>query len=263
MQELSIKKDKKVINGHQRHKEKVKEFISWLLVFHHSTDKIILHSMGLRQQGQQNFLRFLKQANLVRYMKVPHARQRLVMLSPEGKRYALMLGEDLASKAMGYSTEPSKVAFSQLIHHLSVQKYVANLCGEEGDKIIKYMSTKTLDFAIDKGKKPDAVIEYDNGERVAIEIELTRKPPARVIRGYCDNIKHFEAGYYKKVIYVFGSESLRDRYQLLLEQDEWAIHKVNDERRLVATGDVFDVVNYGKELILDSFILQYQPELMG
>lgn len=226
----SLKNKKSV---HQIREEKTMKFIEWLTIFHHSTLDITLDSLGLQKKGQRSFIKSLEEKGLIQYLNLKVTRQKIVMLSPEGKLFASSFNED----AVSYLTEPSRISYNQLYHHLSLQKVVVG-CMKNED-VQSYYSTRTLDYSIKNGKKVDALLVMNDGKKVGIEFERSYKEPRRIIRGFLDHILDMRDKNYHEVRYYFLSGTMKNRYEELFNQTEWEVHKKNSYGKLSKTKDIF------------------------
>lgn len=225
-------------NAKQRREEKTLKFIDWLLTFHHSTVEIVLCSMGVKKSGQRPFIKSLENKGFLNYIEVPYSKRKLVMLSVEGKNY----GATFSEKALSYTTEPSRISYNQLHHHLSVQRVVGGLLGR--GEIVDYLSTRTLDYSIKGGKKIDALVIKEDGSRIAIEFERSIKDQKRIIRGFLDGIIDFRDKNYSSVIYYFASQAMKEHYETIFSAKEWEVYKRNSYGKLAKTIDVFKPDEY-------------------
>ncbi|MBP1525867.1 MAG: hypothetical protein H9Q67_05155, partial [Spiroplasma ixodetis] len=133
-------------------------------------------------------LRFIKQKQLILINKV--TRKNIYYLSNLGKRY------------LGKENNKSKLNLNQLAHQdlmikwLSTQKDIASY---ENELELKSWNSK-------QERYPDLMIEYENGTKVWVEIERTRKSKER-IEDKLDNMReHIKENH--KVIWVVPDEKM-------------------------------------------------------
>jgi hypothetical protein len=88
------------------------------------------------------------------------------------------------------------------------------------------------------GRIPDGVIELENGERVAVELELSPKRAATYHRIFSDYEAHLEEGEYDEVRFYFSSakamrrvEELSEKHDLLEGYVEFRPYQPAFERR--------------------------------
>jgi len=222
-------------NSFARALEKREYVLCWLAEFHYSTRRVIAEALGLRAEGQGGFFKRLERDNLVRSVQVPTILERLILLTPNGLEHA----RALTARATSYTTEPSKITSSTVIHNLSVQLAALRMQRD----VRKIMFERHLEFAT-RIKLPDAVVETDSG-RLALEVELTHKNTARIYRAFIDSIQNIKEGHYARVRYIFHRKLLLDHYFELFRAPTWPYYdrepKSHRLIRVIRDGNPFSI----------------------
>lgn len=197
----------------KRGEEKREQVYIWLAEYHYSTTSILARVLGVDSVGQWAFFKGMIDAGLLRKIDIPTVREKVFLLTRDGKEFAAGVTE----KALKYATEPGRIPVSMVRHNLCVQLAVL----ERLTPGMKHTFEKHLDFT-DRDKLPDAVLD-DGQHKIALEIELSHKRNLRIYRAFYDHIAAMKHGHYQSVEYVFSSSSLRDNYQKKFAAVEWPV----------------------------------------
>lgn len=203
-----------------RGREKQEKVFLWLAEYHYSTISIMSKALGVNSVGQWAFFKRLIDAGLLRKIEVPTVKEKLFLMTRDGRELAC----ELTEKALDYVTEPSKVSVPIVRHNLCVQLAIL----ERLKPGINHTFEKHLSFT-DKDKLPDALLEND-GRATALEIELSHKRTNRVYRAFFDHIRGMKDKHYFDVEYVFSSTSLRNNYKAKFDAIEWPVIERKDGR---------------------------------
>jgi hypothetical protein len=203
-----------------RGREKQEQIFLWLAEYHYSTISIMSKFLGVSSNSQWHFFNRLIEAGLLRKIDVPTVREKVFLLTRDGKELAC----ELTEKALDYVSEPSKVSVATVRHNLCVQLAVL----ERLKPGTAHTFEKHLTFT-DKDKLPDAVLEYE-GRLTALEIELSHKRTNRIYRAFYDHIRAMKDKHYFNVEYVFSSTSLRNNYKAKFDAAEWPVVERKDGR---------------------------------
>lgn len=214
-----------------RSTEKLNAVLLWLSEFGYSTQSIMSARLGVDPRGQIAFYSRLVKQGYLKTVNVTVIRESLYVMTPYGKDIACGLTES----AVTYCTESSRIRSSLVVHSLSVQMAVVR-------------RVKTSDAAFQgeralgsrfKGKKaPDALVEL-NGERIAIEAELSYKSIQRIYTGFLSHAKSvFKDKEYGKVVYVFPNALICKSYENKFLEPEWPLYKRDKHGKLKAVKNV-------------------------
>lgn len=207
--------------GKERSREKMKEVVRWLALFDFSNQEILAKAYGAEPRGQSAFFRRLEESRLVVVSKAPGLDWKFYSLSQTGMEMARVLLPhlELIKKRM-----PSWIL---LIHALSIQHAILS----RRDELAAFTPEKDL-----KGARanhlPDAVLEYKDGRKIALEVELNRKSSARVYNIYLSHLKNINKELYDGVLYIFPNEQLRNQYISKYSEDIWPIYFENERGKL-------------------------------
>jgi hypothetical protein len=211
-----------------RGREKTEQVLLWLTEFHYSTIPLLSRRLTGKALGQSAFINRLVERRIVRHTNVPTYRSRLYLLTPHGRE----LARTLTSKAIRYSTEPSKVNPSTVVHNLSVQLAVlrraANNDSIESERHLSITGLRKL---------PDALLH----QSLALEVELTHKSDARIYRGFFDYYRALRDGLFQNVEYVFPNATLCAYYRKRFCADTWPIFEY--DRRTFRLRDTHKALN--------------------
>lgn len=222
-------------NRTARGQEKTETVLMWLAEFHYSTPSVLSKRLAVNANGQRAFFGKLVSNDIVRVVSVPTIRERLFLLTPNGRELARAITE----KAVEYKTEPSKVTSSNVKHNLSIQLAVINRLAN-ADNIF---SERHLNFT-DRKRLPDALII--SGEIcLAIEAELVHKNDARIYRGFYNHLAAIKKKTYTNVEYIFPSETLCNYYYKRFCEPLWPVFEYSQSGRLIKTKRDFNTVEGG------------------
>ena len=173
------------------------------------------------------------------------------MLSSEGKARGAMLSE----KAERYWLSPSKVVMSTTVHSFSIQKAIA----ERWDVSLpfNFQSERFIEH-IHQQKRPDALVD-DDGQVVALEVELTQKSSSRIFLGYRNHLEGLKAELYHRVLYMFPTEGLKKSYEKRFNQEMWPMFlrdKNGKVRQEVRDGELLEAKIGGGARSRFEFVVQ-------
>jgi len=205
----------------ERYQEKEKILLRWLLFFDYTNRKIVAKLFSTTDGTLSRFYRSLQRKNLISIVKNPNAsaNQKLIVFTQDGFDLAITLNDDIDIEKVKLkrSIPPTLVR-----HQLSLQMYLVeqeiDAYSVVSDKLIRKRA-EALKFI------PDAIALVDN-KRVAIEMELTRKKPSRVIYKYQQQAQAMRSQPNKRalfdaVVFVFENESLMNTYKKHFDQPRW------------------------------------------
>ncbi len=150
---------------------------------------------------------------LVRKTSFPLSREAVLLLTPKGKREAMI--QNL--RYVDVVTSPSKITASLIPHLFAVQKCVAAF----HDRSKEFKSERQL-VASHLKKRPDRLIFYED-KKTALETELTPKYKQRLFWIFRHHIAMLKENHYEHVLYCFNNESTRDFYRRLFASSQWPV----------------------------------------
>ena len=205
-----------------RYDEKIEKIIRWLYQFDFSTRQILSTLLNVDNAGQYGFYKKLIDKNLIEEFRSACLRQKLIKLGEYG-RYKAAVQDGLPEIKPLY-----RVAGSTIIHDLTVQLETIKRM-RSGDIVISAQRMKEEDQS--NRKQPDSVV-YAN-ERVAIEVELTKKSDPHIYTGLVGNVKRIKSNDYDKVIYIFNDSNLLNHYKNKCYQSSWPTYKKDARGRMI------------------------------
>ena len=219
--------------NNERYQEKEKIILRWLLFFDFTNRKIAAKLLNVTDGTLSRFYRALARKNLISMVQNPNtsANHKLIILTQDGFDLAITLNDDIDINKV---TLKRSVPPTLVRHQLALQLYLVNIGVDAfhvvSDKFIRKRS-EPLTFV------PDAIALIDN-KRVAIEMELTRKKPARVIYKYQQQAHAMRSEANKRplfdsVVFVFENESLKNTYQNHFQKPRWDYHVLQNHKVLV------------------------------
>lgn len=246
------------MNKVARYEEKLKFVLCWVLEFQYTTPKLICNALGLNRANQGHFFKSLKNTGLFHFIKNPLISEQIILLSHIGKKHSAMFSD----KAEKYYMTKTKVVNSTTIHNFCIQQSIINRLAPCAIPFQFAFERHLADM--DSAKKPDAIIfdpkfsEPKNGieNKIALEVELTRKSTKRIYLGFFDQIESMKQGFYSKVVYVFHSDDNKKIYEKLFNQELWPNFYRDSHGKIkqhIEDGDVV-LVNTNKESIRSRFI---------
>lgn len=217
----------------KRHLEKEKILLRWLLFFDFTNRKIVANLFDVTDGTLSRFYRSMQRKNLITMVQNPTAitNQKLITLTQDGFDFGLTLNNDI---------DINKVTLKRTIpptlvrHQIALQMYLVNKKVDAfnvvSDKLLRKRN-EPLAFI------PDAIAIIDN-QRVAIEMELTRKKPARIVYKYQQQAHAMRSSTNKrslfdKVIFIFENESLMKTYKQHFDKERWDYCVVENHKVLV------------------------------
>lgn len=211
--------------GRVRKDEKVKEVIKWLALFDYSDRDTLSRMFGAVAQGQGAFFKWLEDSKLVITTVAPGINMRVYGLSDRGFNLAKLI---LPHKPLTWRRTPS---WNLLVHTLTVQKVIL----AKRDTIASFSSERDLDLKLARANHlPDALLHYEDGRAVALEVELNRKSTPRFYNIFLSHLKNIEARQiYQEVLYVFPNEQLLQLYKSKHDEPIWPIYVKNEQGRLI------------------------------
>jgi len=208
-------------NGNRQQRNSEKQFIllDWICQWNLSTRPIIENILVLNSSLSRWF-RGLEKKEIVRVVPQQIVREKVFMLTPLGKTLASSVSEYAAS----YNTDVSKVNSSLILHNLKTQKVMLDIKSKNKDKVLKIIGARNIPIlGIEGEKRPDGLIEFENGLQYAIEVELSYKTKERVYRGYnglVKAIKHTDNPI-QGVVWIFENESMKQKYKEWFDSERW------------------------------------------
>jgi hypothetical protein len=206
----------------QRHFDKEKLLLRWLLLFDYTNRKIISDLFKVSDGALSSFYRTMKKRNYISMEADPIsiANNKIILLTKDGFERGATLNVDLD---LNHLTHKRSIPPTMVRHQLMLQKYLANF-GLEPSKIVS-------DKLIRKRVKdplfiPDAIMLID-GKRAAVEMELTRKKPARIFYKYQQQINAMrpknngQKPLFSSVYFVFENQSLLETYKRHFQDKRW------------------------------------------
>ena len=164
-------------------------------------------------RGQNRFLSSLYEDKLIRKLSIPLSREPILILTPKGKRMAMLQDE----KYMTVITSPSKITTSTIPHLLAVQKSIVAF----HDRSQPFLSERYLFWAHTQ-KRPDGLIVYQN-KSTALETEITPKYKQRLFYVFRHHLGMLKDKQYEHVLYCFDKQSTCDFYQQLFDTPHWPV----------------------------------------
>ncbi|MCW5245667.1 hypothetical protein [Pseudomonas aeruginosa] len=208
--------------GKERSREKIKEVVRWLALFDFSNQSLLAKAYGAEVRGQTVFFRRLEESRLVVVTKAPGLDWKIYSLSQSGMEMARVLLPHLDLKRR---RTPSWI---QLVHAFSIQGAIM----VRRDEISGFMPEKELS-KMKANHLPDAVLEYKNGKKVALEVELNHKSVGRIYNIFLSHLKNIHKGHYDQVLYLFSSEQLKNNYEEKYKVNIWPMYIISERGKLV------------------------------
>jgi len=245
-----------------RHLEKEKILLRWLIFFDFTNRKIISKLFGVTDGTLSRFYRAMQRKNLISIVQNPNAsaNQKLIILTQDGFDHAITLNEDIDINKV---TLKRSIPPTLVRHQLALQMYLVD-SGVDAfhvvtDKLLRKRH-ETFTFI------PDAIAIINN-QRVAIEMELTRKKPARIVYKFQQQAHAMREATNKKplfdsVIYVFENKSLRNTYQAHFDKPRWDYCVVENHKVMVKNSADSEFAYVLDEKFRDKFSFDVNEELI-
>ena len=245
------------MNKRARFDEKRDFVILWMLEFHVATRSILCGALGIKSKNQNSFFLSLKKSGLFEIVRHPLLSEQFWMLNFQGKQYAARLSE----KAERYHATPSRVVNSTTVHTLCVQRAILELRPDGITTPVDFQPERMI-TTIEQQKRPDALLN-EEGDVIALEVELTQKSRSRIYLGFMDHIENMKAQLYERVVYVFPTQALKDTYQRRFDQPQWPVHYRDKYGKIRAQmdGDSQVMANADSEAIRSRFTFDYLEAL--
>jgi hypothetical protein len=196
-----------------RKQEKLQRFVCWVAAFNATTLTLWCGYERLVARGQHRFLARLIDQGFVRKTSFALSRDEVLLLTPKGKRLAMVHDVDHADVI----TSPSKIAASRIPHLFAVQRCVIAF----HDRSQAFLSERQLGATHIK-KRPDALIHY-RGQLTALETEISPKYKQRMFWVFRHHIGMLKDKHYEHVLYCFDNPATRDFYRRLFATPQWPV----------------------------------------
>lgn len=208
-----------------RHIEKEDIFLRWLLFFDFTNRSVVAKLLGVTNGSLSQFYRSLLRKKYIEMKSDPIALSgnKIIAFTSDGFRHAMSRHVDIKDMKFKKNIAPTMVR-----HQIILQEFLVDL-GLKSDHVV---SDKILRKTFENIIVPDAIALIEN-QRVAIEMELTRKKPAQIYHKFQRQIEAIESKRYSKVIWVFDSEMLKNYYQKLFDEILWPVCKVVKSRVVI------------------------------
>lgn len=231
---------------HVRRKDKVEHLITWLAKFDFSTRELIGQSMGVNHIGQWSFFKQMIDDDIIVPAKIPGTHKRIFILGRVGNSAMTLYCPDV--KVKEHRKTPSLVALS---HSFCIQHLISTFLFN--NEISDFQTEKEL-YTLNLKRRPDAIVSL-NDKKIAIEVEITKKPLAMVFYNYVCHIQNIRSKIYNKVVYYFNNRDTLKFYQSLYDARLWPLfEKSNNGGRLKQLDKKLDVTQI-HELCLIEFKL--------
>lgn len=204
----------------------------WLLLFDYTNRKIVSQILNVSDGALSAFYRALIKRNYITLEQDPIsvANNKIILLTKDGFDAALTIHNDIDIQHLVHK---KTVPPTMVRHQLILQSYLVSISVDPykvvTDKILRKRVTNTYFI-------PDAIAIVD-GKRVAIEMELTRKKPARIYYKFGQQINAMRStnngkkNLFTKVYFVFVNETLMKSYMNHFEKERWP-HVVMENSKL-------------------------------
>lgn len=212
-----------------RYLEKEKMLLRWLLFFDYTNRKIVSNLLGVKDGGLSNFYRSLISKKYIEMVQDPISisANKIILLTKSGFEYAITINDDIDIESIKHK---KTIPTTMVRHQIKLQLYLVG----EGLNSYTVVSDKLLRKRFNNNNSviPDCIAVID-GERVGIEMELTRKKPARIyfkLEQQVNSVAENKDSVCSSFIYVFDNKSLRDNYQRLFDLDKWPLIEMSKSR---------------------------------
>lgn len=215
-------------HSHERGRTKIESVLKWLAYFDYSDSTLLSRMLGVQKQGQGAFFnRMIKEGSL-HSIKMPAIRHRIFCLGKTGvDRAKVLLPEVYIGKP---KINPSWV---KIAHLFSIQAAIINRL----HLLDNFLPEKAMSKMFHAKHVPDALLTYKNGNRVALEVELSHKAASRIYHIYLSHVKNIQNKGYDHVEYVFQNEGLSEMYQEKYDSETWPIYQRDQKKRRLVLQD--------------------------
>lgn len=209
----------------ERHIEKEDIFLRWLLFFDFTNRTVVAKLLGVTDGALSHFYRSLKAKKYIEMKQDPISisANKIIVLTRDGFNHAMTRHLDIKDMKFKKVIPPTMVR-----HQIILQEFLVSL----GLQSAHVVSDKILRKSFENIIVPDAIALLEN-QRVAIEMELTRKKPSQIYYKFQRQIEAIESKRYSKVIWVFDAEPLKQYYQKLFNENLWPVCKIVNSRVVV------------------------------
>ena len=217
------------MNTRERHYQKRRWVLEWLFAWGYSTRSILCEGLGLSTSdtgNQSNFFRALRDHGVIDEVYHHLIHRRVVFLTPKGVKYAF---SSLRGVDATYRFDKNRCLSSLSQHNLCVQRAVLERSSLELP--FDFTAERLIDGLV-KSKRPDCILDADDGTRTALEVELTCKSSPRTYLAFENHLDAIDAERYERVEYVFANRDLFETYVRRFERD-WPSYYKNKYGRLV------------------------------
>ena len=215
--------------------DKIRVSLAWLAEFRF-VDYDLLGV--LLEIPPNNVSRFVKQMIDKGYVRIITnqftGKKKFLVIMKLGVDFLMAKGVD-ASKA---STRISSIGKnSAIVHDLHLQSLVI--------KHLPYLEKVVWDRNIDVPEgfnRPDALLHFKNGAKIAYEYERWAKEKKRIHFLYTNHFELIRQGYFNSVVFWFDCSSDKESYTRVFEEGRWPrYYKEKRSGRLIKkTGGLFD-----------------------
>ncbi|MGP4944099.1 hypothetical protein [Pseudoalteromonas nigrifaciens] len=214
----------------ERYLEKEKLVLRWLLFFDYTNRKIISSLLGVKDGGLSSFYRSLNKKNYILMVQDPISisANKLIILTKSGFDYALTLNDDIDVEVLKYK---KTIPPTMVRHQIKLQSYLVSMNIDSYSVVSDKLLRKR--FNNNNSIIPDCIAVID-GERIGVEMELTRKKPSRIYYKFEMQVNSIisNESVCAKFIYVFENKSMRDNYQRLFDEEKWPLIEMFRSRYL-------------------------------
>lgn len=225
--------------------EKTKKVVLLLAKFGFSTRKIICSLLRTSYNGQNDFFKKLISDSLIISNKRSGFLSDIYTLSSDGFELAKHYQPD--SKF----TFRRKLSFPNIVHALSIQQFLV----ENIERFSDFQSESELSV-MNFNRRPDLIVITNDGNKMAIEIELNQKSEPQVEYNFFQHYRDWKLNRFDTVCYVFDNESIMKKYISIFTKEKWKTHDFF-LGKLKETGDFDPVELQENEIItflcVDSF----------
>jgi len=135
----------------------------------------------------------------------------VLMLTESGKATAIAI-----DSTMGAPFEKQVSGIQTIRHNLIAQRYTASMLNDKTQNYVDYLpEAMTREQSTADKKQPDVVMLTSDGDRHAIEIELSpkSKKTGALPRAFLSVLSGLVRNEYALVAYIFGSDTHRENYE--------------------------------------------------
>jgi len=193
----------------QRAEEKSDLICSWLAIFGHSTEEVLLRLLGVQARGA---CRRLQRAGLLLEVRVRGAKSLAWGLTATGVRK----GEQALGRRVQYLSHPGRLTLSRFVHELAVQREALVRLPTDRTALRRLRADREL-RSFQAAVRPDLLVRHVDDKNVetivCLEVEVSPKS-ARELRDKLRNIRDMLTPRMQWVWFLSASAT-RDRYARL------------------------------------------------